>query len=208
MRSMLRRLMLPATAFPLLATNTVYPGCARFTVAVGWDWTATARGYTVLAGETGMSFNILAVGRPGMGEERTIEHAAARAAAEHAALTLMCVWSPTRLIHWARLAGVDPSQLVSDHAEQSCQWVRSVVAGLPPDVSVKFACRRGMAKRAVAAELRTGRFDELVVSARLLGPRFRAKLERQYPDLRIELVEPVHELATMPEPAPVEPAPV
>jgi hypothetical protein len=155
-----------------------------------------------------MSFNILAVGRPGMGEERTIEQAAARAAAEHAALTLMCVWSPTRLIHWARLAGVDPSQLVSDHAEQSCQWVRSVVAGLPPDVSVKFACRRGMAKRAVAAELRSGRFDELVISAGLLRPRSRAKLERQFPELRIELVEPAYELAVAPDPPPVEPAPV
>ena len=155
-----------------------------------------------------MSFNILAVGRPGMGEERTVEHAAARAAAEHAALTLMCVWSPTRLIHWARLAGVDPSQLVSDHAEQSCQWVRSVVAGLPPDVSVKFACRRGMAKRAVAAELRSGRFDELVICSTLLGARSRAKLQREFPDLRIVLVEPKYELATTPEPAPVEPAPV
>jgi hypothetical protein len=140
-----------------------------------------------------MSINILAVGRPGMGEERTVEYAAARAAAEHAALTLMCVWSPTRLIHWARLAGVDPSQLVSEHAEQSCQWVREVVAGLPPDVSVKFACRKGMAKHAVAAELRSGRFDELVVSSTLLGSRCRAKLEREYPDLRIELVEPVVE---------------
>jgi hypothetical protein len=137
-----------------------------------------------------MSFNILAVGRPGMGEERTVEYAAARAAADHAALTLMCVWSPTRLIHWARLAGVDPTELVSDHAEQSCQWVRSVVAGLPPDVSVRFACRRGIAKRAVAAELRSGSFDELVISSTLLGARCRAKLEREYPDLRIELVEP------------------
>jgi hypothetical protein len=155
-----------------------------------------------------MSFNILAVGRPGMGEERTVEHAAARAAAEHAALTLMCVWSPTRLIHWARLAGVDPSQLVSDHAEQSCQWVRSVVAGLPPDVSVKFACRRGMAKRAVAAELRSGRFDELVVSSGLLGTRCLAKLRREYPDLRIVLVEPAAEPAIAPDPVPVEPAAV
>lgn len=149
-----------------------------------------------------MSFNILAVGRPGMGEERTVEHAAARAAAEHAALTLMCVWSPTRLIHWARLAGVDPNQLISDHAEQSCDWVRSVVAGLPPDVSVKFACRKGIAKRAVAAELRSGRFDELVVSSNLLGARCLAKLGRDYPELRIELVEPAHELVTA-APAPV-----
>jgi hypothetical protein len=147
-----------------------------------------------------MSFNILAVGRPGMGEERTVEHAAARAAAEHAALTLMCVWSPTRLIHWARLAGVDPNQLISEHAEQSCEWIRSVVAGLPPDVSVNFACRKGMAKRAVAAELRSGHFDELVVSSALLGSRCLAKIEHERPDLRIELVEPFYELVT-PEPA-------
>ena len=141
-----------------------------------------------------MSFNILAVGRPGMGEERTVEHAAARAAAEHAALTLMCVWAPTRLIHWARLAGVDPNQLVSDHAEQSCEWVRSVVAGLPADVSVSFACRKGMAKRHVADELRSGRYDELVVTSGLLGSRCLAKLERANPDLRIEFVEPGSEL--------------
>ena len=98
-----------------------------------------------------MSCNILAVGRPGMGEERTVERAAARAAEEHAALTLMCVWSPARLLHWARLAGVDPSELIRDHAEQSSEWLRGVVAGLPPDVSVTFACRKGLAKRHVAA---------------------------------------------------------
>jgi hypothetical protein len=138
-----------------------------------------------------MSFNILAVGRPGLGEEHTVEHAAARAAEDHAALTLMCVWSPTRLIHWARLAGVDPNELIRDHAEQSCEWIRSVVAGLPDDVSVTFACRKGMAKRHVAAALRTGVYDELVVSERLLGQRCRAKLERLYPELRIETVEPV-----------------
>jgi hypothetical protein len=137
-----------------------------------------------------MSFNILAVGRPGMGEEATVERAAARAAEEHAALTLMCVWSPARLIHWARLAGVDPSELIRDHAEQSSAWIRGVVAGLPPDVSVKFACRRGLAKRCVAAELQAGHYDELVISRPLLGQRCLARLERDYPDLRVELVEP------------------
>ena len=137
-----------------------------------------------------MSFNILAVGRPGFGEEATVEHAAARAAQERAALTLMCVWSPARLIHWARLAGVDPSELIRDHAEQSSAWIRGVVAGLPPDVSVKFACRRGLAKRCVAAELQAGHYDELVISRPLLGQRCLARLERDYPDLRVELVEP------------------
>jgi hypothetical protein len=137
-----------------------------------------------------MSFNILAVGRPGMGEERTVERAAERAAQEHAALTLMCVWSPARLIHWARLAGVDPAELIRDHAEQSSDWIRGVVAGLPPDVSVKFACRKGLAKRCVTAELRAGHYDELVVSRPLLGQRCLARLERDYPELRIELVEP------------------
>jgi hypothetical protein len=137
-----------------------------------------------------MSFNILAVGRPGMGEERTVELAAARAAQEHAALTLMCVWSPARLIHWARLAGVDPAELIRDHAEQSSEWIRGVVAGLPPDVSVKFACRKGLAKRCVANELRDGHYDELVISRPLLGQRCLAKIERQYPELRVELVEP------------------
>jgi hypothetical protein len=32
MRSMLRRLMLPATALLLFATDSLYPDCARFTV--------------------------------------------------------------------------------------------------------------------------------------------------------------------------------
>jgi hypothetical protein len=141
-----------------------------------------------------MSFKILAVGRPGMGEESTVERAAARAAEEHAALTLMCVWSPARLVHWARLAGVDPAELISDHAHQSSEWIRQVVAGLPPDVSVTFACRKGMAKRHVAAELRGGNFDELVISRPLLGQRCRAKLEREYPELRIELVDPAQVL--------------
>jgi hypothetical protein len=141
-----------------------------------------------------MSFNILAVGRPGMGEERTVERAAARAAEEHAALTLMCVWSPARLIHWARLAGVDPSELIRDHAEQSSEWLRGVVAGLPPDVSVTFACRKGLAKRHVATELRRGHFDELVISRPLLGQRCLARLEREHPALRIELVDPAAEL--------------
>ena len=137
-----------------------------------------------------MSFNILAVGRPGMGEEATVERAAARAAEEHAALTLMCVWAPARLVNWARLAGVDPSELIRDHAEQSSDWIRGVVAGLPPDVSVKFACRRGLAKRCVANELRAGHYDELVISRPLLGQRCLARIERDYPDLRVELVEP------------------
>jgi hypothetical protein len=141
-----------------------------------------------------LSFNILAVGRPGMGEEPTVERAAARAAEEHAALTLMCVWCPAPLIHWARLAGVDPNELVSDHAQQSSEWIRRVVAGLPDDVSVKFACRRGAPRRQVAAELRSGIYDELVVSRALLGPRCRARLERQHPGLRIELVDPAPSL--------------
>ena len=138
-----------------------------------------------------MSFNILAAGRPGMGEESTVERAAARAAEEHATLTLMCVWAPARLIHWARLAGVDPGELVREHGEQCSQWIRGVVAGLPPDVSVKFACRRGMAKREIAAELRSGNYHELVVSSALLGQRCLERLRRDHPDLRIELVEPV-----------------
>lgn len=141
-----------------------------------------------------MSFNILAVGRPGMGEEATVEHAAARAAEEHAALTLMCVWCPTRLVGWARLAGVDPAELVREHAEQSSAWLRGVVAGLPEDVSVKFACRKGVAKRHVAAELRTGRYDELVISKPLLSGRCLARLERQYPELRVEVVDPASRL--------------
>jgi hypothetical protein len=141
-----------------------------------------------------MSFNILAVGRPGMGEEPTVERAAARAAEEHAALTLMCVWSPARLVHWARLAGVDPAELIRDHAQQSSEWIRQVVAGLPADVSVTFACRKGMAKRHVAAALRGGVYDELVISRPLLGQRCRAKLEREYPELRIELVDPAQVL--------------
>jgi hypothetical protein len=139
---------------------------------------------------SGLSFNILAVSRPGMGEEATVERAAARAAEEHAALTLMCVWSPARLIQWARLAGVDPTELIHDHAERSSQWLRGVVAGLPPDVSVQFACRRGIARREVASQLRSGHYDELVVSRPLLGQRCLARLERGYPDLRVELVEP------------------
>jgi hypothetical protein len=138
-----------------------------------------------------MSFHILAVGRPGMGEESTVERAAARAAEEHAALTLMGIWSPARLIHWARLAGVDPAELIREHAEQSAQWLREVVAGLPADVSVKFACRRGLAKRHVAAELRTGHYDELVISRALLGERCRSRLRREHPELRVELVDPV-----------------
>jgi hypothetical protein len=138
-----------------------------------------------------MSFHILAVGRPGMGEESTVERAAARAAEEHAALTLMGIWSPARLIHWARLAGVDPAELIREHAEQSSQWLRGVVAGLPADVSVQFACRRGLAKRHVAAELRTGHYDELVISRALLGERCRSRLRREHPELRVELVDPV-----------------
>jgi LmbE family N-acetylglucosaminyl deacetylase len=137
-----------------------------------------------------MSFHILAVGRPGTGEESTVERAAARAAEDHAALTLMCVWSPARLIHWARLAGVDPTDLIREHAEQSSDWIRRVVAGLPPDVSVTFACRKGPPKRQVAAELSKGLYDELVISRPLLGQRCLARLEREYPELRIELVEP------------------
>jgi len=137
-----------------------------------------------------MSFNILAVGRPGMGEECTVERAAARAAEEHAALTIMGIWSPARLIHWARLAGVDPAELIRDHAEQSSAWLRGVVAGLPADVSVKFACRKGVAKRHVAAELRSGHYDELVISQALLSQRCRARIEREHPDLRVELVDP------------------
>jgi hypothetical protein len=138
-----------------------------------------------------MSFHILAVGRPGMGEESTVERAAARAAEEHAALTLMGIWSPARLIHWARLAGVDPAELIREHAEQSSQWLRGVVAGLPADVSVQFACRRGLAKRHVAAELRSGHYDELVISSSLLGERCRSRLRREHPELRVELVDPV-----------------
>jgi hypothetical protein len=138
-----------------------------------------------------MSFHILAVGRPGMGEESTVERAAARAAEEHAALTLMGIWSPARLIHWARLAGVDPAELIREHAEQSSQWLREVVAGLPADVSVNFACRRGLAKRHVAAELRCGHYDELVISRALLGERCRSRLRREHPELRVELVDPV-----------------
>ncbi len=141
-----------------------------------------------------MSFNILAVGRPGMGEESTVERAAARAAEEHAALTIMGIWSPARLIHWARLAGVDPAELIRDHAEQSSEWLRGVVAGLPADVSVKFACRKGLAKRHVAAELRSGHYDELVISRALLGQRCRTRIEREHPGLRIELVDPVEVL--------------
>jgi Universal stress protein family len=139
-----------------------------------------------------MSFNILAVGRPGTGEEATVERAAALAARENAALTLMCVWAPARLVSWARLAGVDPAELVRDHGEQSSEWVRGVVARLPADVSVRFACRKGMAKRHVAEELRSGHYDLLVVSSSLLGGRCRARLEHDHPELRIELVEPAH----------------
>lgn len=146
--------------------------------------------YTVLTGETGMSFNILAVGRPGMGEEATVERAAARAAEEHAALTLMCVWSPARLIHWARLAGVDPAELIHEHGQQSSEWIRGVVAGLPADVSVTFACRKGLAKRHVKAELCNGVYDELVISRPLVGQRCLARLAREHPQLRIELVDP------------------
>ena len=138
-----------------------------------------------------MSINILAVGRPGMGEEATVERAAARAAEQHAALTIMGIWAPARLIHWARLAGVDPAELIRDHGEQSSEWLRGVVAGLPPDVSVKFTCRRGMAKRHVAAELRSGHYDELIISSALLGQRCLTRLAREYPSLRVELVEPV-----------------
>ncbi|HEY2603697.1 MAG TPA: hypothetical protein VGI67_19215 [Thermoleophilaceae bacterium] len=138
-----------------------------------------------------MSFNILAVGRPGMGEESTVERAAARAAEVHGALTLMCVWSPARLIHWARLAGVDPAELIREHGEQSSEWIRGVVAGLPPDVSVKFACRKGLAKRHIASELRAGCYDELVVSRTLLGQRCLARIEREHPGLRVELVDPL-----------------
>lgn len=138
-----------------------------------------------------MSFNILAVGRPGMGEEATVERAAARAAEEHAALTIMGIWSPARLIHWARLAGVDPAELIREHANQSSEWLRGVVAGLPAEVSVKFACHRGLAKRHVADELRHGHYDELVISSALLGQRCRAKLAREHPSLRVELVDPV-----------------
>jgi hypothetical protein len=141
-----------------------------------------------------MSFHILAVGRPGMGEESTVERAAARAAEEHAALTLMGIWSPARLIHWARLAGVDPAELIRDHAEQSSDWLRGVVAGLPADVSVKFACRKGLAKRHVAAELRSGHYDELVISSSLLGQRCLCRLRREHPELRVELVEPAQVL--------------
>lgn len=141
-----------------------------------------------------MSFHILAVGRPGMGEEATVERAAARAAEEHAALTLMGIWSPARLIHWARLAGVDPAELIRDHGEQSSEWLRGVVASLPPDVSVKFDCRRGMAKRHVALELRSGHYDELIISSTLLGQRCRAKLAREHPSLRVELVDPARVL--------------
>jgi hypothetical protein len=141
-----------------------------------------------------MSCNILAVGRPCMGEEATVERAAARAAEEHAALTLMCIWSPTRLVGWARLAGVDPAQLVREHAQQSSEWLRGVVAGLPDDVSVKFACRKGIAKRQVVAELHSGHYDELVISKPLLGGRCLARLERDYPDLRVELVDPAARL--------------
>jgi len=65
-----------------------------------------------------------------------------------------------------------------------------VVAGLPPDVSVTFACRKGLPKRQVAAELSKGLYDELVISRPLLGQRCLARLEREYPELRIELVEP------------------
>jgi hypothetical protein len=137
-----------------------------------------------------MSFHILAVGRPGMGEESTVERAAARAAEEHAALTLMGIWSPARLIHWARLAGVDPAELIRDHGEQSSEWLRGVVASLPPDVSVKFACRKGLAKRHVAAELRAGHYDELIISRALLGQRCLARLAREHPSLRVELVDP------------------
>jgi hypothetical protein len=124
-----------------------------------------------------------------MGEEATVVRAAARAAEEHAALTLMCVWAPARLVNWARLAGVDPGELVREHAHQSSEWIRGVVAGLPEDVSVKFACRRGIPKRHVAAELRAGHYDELVISRVLLAPRCLAKLEREYPELRVELVD-------------------
>jgi hypothetical protein len=138
-----------------------------------------------------MSFRILAVGRPGMGEEATVERAAARAADEHAALTLMGIWSPARLIHWARLAGVDPAELIRDHGEQSSEWLRGVVASLPPDVSIEFACRRGLAKRHVAAELRSGHYDELIVSRALLGQRCLARLAREHPSLRVELVDQV-----------------
>jgi hypothetical protein len=137
-----------------------------------------------------MSFHILAVGRPGMGEEAMVERAAARAAEEHAALTLMGIWSPARLIHWARLAGVDPAELIRDHGEQSSEWLRGVVASLPPDVSVKFACHRGLAKRHVAAELRAGHYDELIISQSLLGQRCRDRLAREHPSLRVELVGP------------------
>jgi len=42
----------------------------------------------------------------------------------------------------------------------------------------------------VAAELRKGLYDELVISRPLLGQRCLARLEREYPELRIELVEP------------------
>ena len=141
-----------------------------------------------------MSFNILATGRPGMGEESTVERAAARAAEERATLTLMCVWSPARLIQWARLAGVDPAELVREHGEQSSAWIRGVVAGLPPDVSVKFACRRGLAKREIAAELCSGNYHELVVSRALLGQRCLSRLRRNHPELRIELVDPTPDL--------------
>ena len=136
-----------------------------------------------------MSRSILAVGRPGMGEERTIEYAAARAAEDHAALTIMCVWSPTRMIQWARLGGVDPDELLREHAEQSSAWLRRVVAGLPEEARVRCACRRGIAKRHVAEALRTGVYDELVVSRELVGPRCLAKIERSHPELRIELVD-------------------
>jgi hypothetical protein len=102
----------------------------------------------------------------------------------------MGIWSPARLIHWARLAGVDPAELIRDHGEQSSEWLRGVVASLPPDVSVKFACRRGLAKRHVAAELRAGHYDELIISRALLGQRCLARLAREHPSLRVELVDP------------------
>jgi hypothetical protein len=65
-----------------------------------------------------------------------------------------------------------------------------VVAGLPTDVSVKFACRRGIARREIAAELRSGNYHELVVSPALLSQRCLERLRRDHPDLRVELVHP------------------
>ncbi len=96
-----------------------------------------------------------------------MREAAARAARHNARLTVLGIWTPSRLRFFLAIAGVNPLVYRAQIEHEASQWLGAVVGELDSDVAVQFACREGRPKNLIADELRHSEYDEVVLSERL-----------------------------------------